>query len=122
MIASCHVIWPDEVPAEMSAHKPSLLEIHYIRAEETGKPRKVLAFYARQAQVEHGRTCERSTKSAWLDGLRMLPQTGRRRSIDVLMTRSDNQGQPAEMAKDDEETDLIVEILTIEIKDPLSRD
>ncbi len=117
VIAAYHVLWPDEAPAEVSDQKPSLLEIHYIRAEEINKPKKALGFYARQAQarVADARTID---KAAWLDGLRTNLQTDRRRSVDVLITRLDNSTN--DIAKDDEETDLVVEILTIEIKDPAS--
>ena len=120
VISSCRVVWPQEGPPGMSDQKPSPLEVHYIRAEETGKPKKVLSFYKQQAQAKTNdlRTLDKST---WVDGLRILPQTGRRRSIDVLLSYSDSRAAE-DMAKDDEEADLIVEILTVEIKDPLSRD
>ncbi len=55
-------------------------------------------------------------KADWLDGVRMVPQTDQRRSIDVIISRSDNQA--GDTTKDNEPTDLIVEILTIQIKDP----
>jgi len=117
VISSCCLIWPDSAPPAMSDPKPSQLEIHYIRAEQTARPKRVLAFYGRQAQTRDSHV---QADMVWIDGLRMLPQSGRRRSVDVRMSYTD--GRPADdMAKDDEEADLTVEILTIEIKDPLSR-
>ncbi len=118
VISSCSLYWPESAPPAMSDPKPNQLEIHYIRAEQTGRPKRVLSFYGRQAQ---SRDLHEMDDFVWVDGIRMVPQSGRRRSIDVRVSYSD--GRPAEgMAKDDEEADLAVEILTVEIKDPLSRD
>ena len=50
----------------------------------------------------------------------MVPQTDRRRSIDVFVTRPGNQA--ADLTRDDMEADLVIEVLTIEIKDPAGRE
>jgi hypothetical protein len=101
----------------MADSKPSPLEIYYIRMEETSKPKKAVAYYARQLQVKASDVRKTdNSKADWLDSIRVLSQTNHRRSVDVLLTRADNKANDA--AKDNEETDLIVQILTIEIMDP----
>jgi hypothetical protein len=116
-----HLVWPAEVPAEMGSSKPSALEIYYIRVEETNKPKKAIGYYSRQLQVKTSEVRKTDNgKADWLDSIRSLPQTDRRRSVDVVLTRADN--KPSDAAKDNQESDLVVEILTIEIKDPASRE
>ncbi len=116
-----HLVWPAEAPADMANSRPSLLEIYYIRVEETNKPKKAIGYYARQLQVKTSDVRKLdNNKTDWLDNLRTLAQTSRRRSVDVLLTRADNRA--ADATKDNQETDLVVEILTIEIKDPAGRE
>ena len=117
VIAAHHVVWPDEIPTEVSDPKPSLLKVHYLRALETNTLKKAVSFYSRQMQVKKSniRTIDNAT---WLDSQRLLPKTDRRRSIDVLITRAD--GHASDAARDDEEADLLIEVLVSEIKDPAS--
>jgi hypothetical protein len=116
-VAGYHVLWPEQTPAGLSQQKPSLLEVYYVRATETNRPKKTMSFYARQAQTRFtdGRWLDKD-KIAWFDGMRVVPQTDHRRSIDVLISRPKD--QTLEPMRDDTEADMIVEILTIEIKDP----
>ena len=115
VLAAHHVVWPDEIPTEMSDPKPSLLKVYYLRAMETGTLKRTIGFYSRQTQAKKSdvRTLDKAT---WLDSQRLLPQTDRRRSIDVLISRED--GAAGDAALDDEETDLLIEVLVVEIKDP----
>jgi hypothetical protein len=116
-----HLVWPAEVPAEIGSSKPSPLEIYYIRVEETNKPKKAIGYYSRQLQVKTSEVRKTDNgKADWLDSVRALQQTDRRRSVDVVLTRADNKASDA--TKDNQESDLIVEILTIEIKDPAGRE
>ncbi len=120
-VGSYHVVWPDKAPEAIADLKPSQLEIHYVRAEETGKPKKVMAFYARQAQVRANEARQiEGNKTAWLDGMKADTKTGRRRTIDVLISRADN--KTGDLAKEEEEVDFNIEILSIEIKDPGGRE
>ena len=70
VIVSYHLRWPDEAPAGLSGKKLSPLEIFYIYAEETNKPKKALGFYARQAQVRLS-DARPLDNAAWFDGLRV---------------------------------------------------
>ena len=120
-VASYQVLWPDKAPEAIADLKPGMLEIHYVRAEETGKPKKTVAFYARQAQVRanEARPID-GNKSMWLDGTKADSKAERRRTIDVIITRADN--KTGDLSKDEEETDFTIEILTVEIKDPGGRE
>ena len=124
LVTAYHLVWPAEVSAEMAATPPSPLEIYYLRIEETAKPKKAIGYYARQWQLKtpEARKTDTSNKTDWLDSVRTLGPNNHRRSVDVLLTRADNKGTDAAKDKDNEEIDLVVEILTIEIKDPASRE
>ncbi len=114
-----HAVWPEETPPALSEHKPGTAEVYYVRAEETNKPKKAIAAYSKQARVKPNelRTLD---KGSWIDSWRALPQNDRRRSLDVVVTRTVDKAE--DIAKDDEEEDLIVEVLAIEIANPISRE
>lgn len=116
VIASFHLIWPDEAPPEIAKLNPGWLEVYYIRVEEVSKLRKAKAYYSRQADLRSSdaRTIDKST---WLDNVRIGSQKDRRRSLDVLITPPKNY-VPADNPRNEDETDLIIEILSVEIKDP----
>ncbi len=52
----------------------------------------------------------------------MIPQTDRKRSVDVLITRVETDTTRSEDEEPVEDEDLIIEILSIEIKDPAPRE
>jgi hypothetical protein len=116
VLASHRVILPEAAPAGFAQTKPDTLEVYYVRAEESTKPRKAVTYYRSQAgPASVVRTTDGKT---WIDSMRVGSQKDRRRSIDVLITQPGNAGAPAPEAKGDDETDLIIEVLIIEIKDP----
>ncbi|MEN6405805.1 MAG: hypothetical protein ABFC77_04960 [Thermoguttaceae bacterium] len=113
---------PPDLKGSEKAAADDLLDVHYLRIEEVNKPKKAIAFYGRQAQARtnDARTMDRAT---WLDGQRTDAKANRRRSIDVFVTKSDTGGEALKDEKEKEtETDLLIEVLTIEIKDPIARD
>jgi hypothetical protein len=119
VIAAYHVVWPKDAPAGLTIPKPSLLEIHYLYIEETNTPKKSVNYYARQAQtrLSNAKTME---NAVWFDGMKVISDTDNRRSIDVFITRPNNTA--ADAMRDDMEADLIIEVMTIEIKNPFRRD
>jgi len=119
VIASYHLAWPDEAPPEIAKLNPGLLEVHYVRVEEVNKPWKATAYYSRQADLRSSdaRTIDKTT---WLDNVRVGSQKDRRRSLDVLITPPQTY-VPADRHKDEDETDLVIEILSVEIKDPIRK-
>jgi hypothetical protein len=116
VIAGFHATWPAEMPEELAETKPGILEICYIYAEETNKPKKTAGYYSRQAGVRltDARPLD---NTMWLDGLRVVSQSDHRRSVDVFISRPGS-NQLGDLIRDDMEADLIIEVLTIEIKDP----
>ena len=114
--ASFHLVWPDEAPPEIAKLTPGWLEVYYVRVEEVNRLRKATAYYSRQADL---RSSDARTigKSTWFDNVRIGSQKDRRRSLDVLITPPENY-VPADNPRDEDETDLTIEILSVEIKDP----
>jgi hypothetical protein len=123
VVTTYHLVWPAEAPAELAAAKPGPLEVYYLRIEETNKPKKAISYYQRQFQVKNSEVRKTdSNKTDWLDNARTLASNNHRRSVDVLVTRADSKSIDTAKDKDNEETDLVVDILTIEIKDPATRE
>ena len=130
-----HVVWPDDMSSATLQQKPGLLDLYYVRVQETSRLKRATTFYCRQAKIKLAEV-RAIDKGAWIESPRPpTAQSDRRRSLDVLITRSDEKagdsarpdtGIPAtgkaDAAKDDEETDLVIEILSIEIKDPVVRE
>jgi hypothetical protein len=116
VVAEYHIIWPANAPPALKRQNPGLLEIYYVRAEETNKLKKAAGFYARQAKAAVSET-QMIDKALWLDSSRTDAKTGRRRSIDVLIGRGD--ATAGTTTKDDNEADLTIEILVVEIKNPM---
>ena len=85
--AEYHVVWPDKAPPQCAELKLGLLEIHYVYAEESGKLKKLKGFYSRKAKarVADLRTTD---KGIWIDSNQRDTQEDRRRSLDVLISRS----------------------------------
>jgi hypothetical protein len=119
-INSYHVLWPDDVAGKISGEKPSPLEVYYVRAEEQNRPKKAVSYYAHQLMTRVSDARSIDNKAIWIDGMKVDAQNDRRRSVDVWITRAVEKA--GEAVGDDEVTDLIVEILVIEIKDPVTRD
>jgi hypothetical protein len=125
VVASHRVVLPGAAPAGFSQAQPSTLEVYYVRAKESAKPKKVIAYYSKQAAARPAdvRTFEGKT---WIDTKGPAPQKDRRRSIDVLISRPEGAAAPApvstgkgkEKLNVEDEVDLTIEILIIEIKDP----
>lgn len=89
------------------------LQVTYLRAEGRQSPMKLLQWYRR-----HLRGCEarKLPDGAWLDAI--LPgEEGRKRSIDVRIVES----KPIAGRPPEEEREMTVDILAIEVRDPMDR-
>jgi len=119
VVASHRVVLPGAAPASFSQVQPSTLEVYYVRAEESSKPKKAIEYYTRQAlaRPSNVRTFEGKT---WIDSHRPATQKDRHRSVDVLITRPEAvpAAAPAEKTNGEDEVDLTIEVLIIEIRDP----
>ncbi len=117
VVASYHLSWPAEAPAEVAALKPGLLEVYYVRVEQVSRPRKATAYYSRQAKLRFTDARTIDKKTIWLDSTRIGSQKDRRRSLDILITPPEHY-VPPDNPRNEDETDLMIEILSVEIKDP----
>jgi hypothetical protein len=111
IVASHRVIFPGGAGIDASQVQSDPLEVYYVRAEETTKPKKAITFYTGQAKARPA-DIKTLDKAVWIDGVRLGAQKDRRRSTDVLITAT------REVANGEEETDLVIEVLIIELKDP----
>jgi hypothetical protein len=117
-----HLNWPGDLGSKLSGVAPGPMEVHYLRITDKADPTKRLGFYRRQLQLR-ATDVHPIQNGFWMDRVQRVPKTeeqgpidktGWRRSVDILITTV--QATP-ELARG-EETELIIEILTIEMKDP----
>ncbi len=127
--ATYHLAWPDEAPPELAKLNPGLLSIYYVRVEENAKLKKTTDSYCLQAGAKKNEV-RTTDKGAWIYNCRVAPdRKDRRRSVDVLITNSQGSattpglGMPGAgergkaAAKADTETDLVIEVLVVEVKE-----
>lgn len=114
VIAEYQVNWPGDLRGkpELAGVHPGPMEVRYVRIEETADPTSRIGYYRRQLRLRDARTIE---TGAWLDSLRSVPRTDRKRSIDVRITWESGAG---EEKPDEGETKLTIEILSVEMQDP----
>jgi hypothetical protein len=126
VLAEYHLHWPGDLGAKLSGVAAGAMEIHYFLLAERKKPLTTLGFYRRQLQLEQ--TDRRPIENGfWLDRIQRVSQakekgpvdkTDWKRSVDVLVTAADENQQRDR----DGEIDLVVEILSIEMKDPSQKE
>jgi len=111
VVAEYHLDWPSAVGNKLTGVSADPLTIHYVRTQLRAKASVVRGFYSRKLSSGIVRELP---DGLWVESCRPDPETGRRRSIDVLITTT-------ESLKDRPRTDEIewtVQLLVIEIKDP----
>lgn len=120
--------WPGDVQAKLPGVALGVMEISYVRIEGKARPSTTYGFYKRQLkprEQDYRETDER----VWIESCRTAPETGRRRSIDILFTwpggakketktttstdKSAKQPKPVEEAEE-----MVIEILSLETDDP----
>ncbi len=117
VIASHHVTLPNASPADFTQVQPDTLEVYYVRAEEAAKPKNAIRYYCRQAGTSDTKV-KCIDRSLWIDRITQGSQKDRLRTIDVLITKSETAVVNTSDSNSDDETDLTIEVLIIEIKDP----
>jgi hypothetical protein len=88
VVSEYHFEWPDDLAekGKLSGVALDPMTIHYVRFQGTSTINKVLAFYGRQL----GKPTEHTVADGmWLESLRFVPDSRRRFSVDVLVTRAD---------------------------------
>jgi len=120
IVARYDLKWPDDVATKLGDFKLDPIEVHYVRIEETAQFSRLVKYYRRAV-----RTRDRTVgqNDAWLDSVRDSATPGCKRSCDVLITRTGGGGAPggsgATRTRQKEPSEpLVVQILTIEMKDP----
>jgi len=111
--AAFQVNWPEKAPQDIQAAKPSPLRVQFFRLETYGQLKKTMAVLRRGIRRSKLRQLE---NGIWLDALNTDSERNTKRSIDVVITRADE--NPFDYTQRREETDLVIDILTIEINDP----
>jgi len=111
-----HFSWPDDLPPALAGLPIGQLEVYYVRAEESNKPRTSSAFYKRQTGSRNDEVHTKD-KTIWLESMRSGSDKDHRRSLDVVLTLPPTYTPPAK-AKDEDTVDMTVEVLCIEIKNP----
>jgi hypothetical protein len=122
VVSEYHLNWPGDLGAKLSGIAPGPMEVHYLRIVDKGDPTKRLGFYRRQLQLK-APDVHPIENGSWMDRVQRVPKTeeqgpidktGWRRSVDILITTVQANPEPAR----GEETELVIEILSIEMKDP----
>ncbi len=129
--------WPTEAAKQLAGSGVPLdpMKLQYVRLKQVGKPKSILGFYRRKMNQpvvhEMGHEC-------WAESFRNLPKSDRKLNVDLFVTvpqLAPAQGQPNQFQPDapqqpggftlggtqpaeSDETEVIVEILSLEIKDP----
>jgi hypothetical protein len=114
VVGRYRAVWPDDVQSRVAGIGLDPLEINYVRIEETSRYRKLLAYYRRRMDPAEESA---DSQGVWLATLRDRLGTGCKISVDVLVQKA-NPDDTYEKLDQDEK--LSVEILTIEIRAPVS--
>jgi len=122
VVSEYHLNWPGDLGSKLSGIAPGQMEVHYLRITDKADPTKRLGFYRRQLQLR-ATDVHAIQNGVWMDRVLLVPKTaeqgpidktGWKRSVDILITMV--QATP-ELARG-EETELVIQILTIEMKAP----
>lgn len=110
VVADYSVDWPAGLEEKLSGVPQDPMKICYARVESKAKLAALQGFYRRQmnSPVVH-----ELADGIWLESFRTLPHTDRKHSLDLLITLADDTDPSSA-----EELDLVVEILSVEVKDP----
>lgn len=124
VVAEYHLEWPDQLSGKdnLAAVPLDRMVVHYLRIEEKAKPRALRGYYERKMGSAEPHPLE---DGGWLEYFRTVPNTTRKNSIDLVFSFPKD-AAPKSAAKSeteksaDSERDLVVELLSIDLKDPES--
>jgi len=116
VVADYRLDWPAADQAKLSGVPLGDMKLHYVRLEQTARPKIVKGYYTRKLTAELATPKVRDLPDGmWLESMRNVPDTGRQRSLDVLVTIP---GAGATPIDENADTPLTIEILSIEMKNP----
>jgi len=132
--AEYHLSWPDDVQDRIGDRDPGPLVIHYLRMEIVGSAAAKKSFLYYKSRLKRGTRHHQFLGYQWLDKLTKIPQTGHRRSIDIVLTHlgedllddqyGNGSGGGASLRRRPRSGDVqdknrfSIDFLTIEIPDP----
>jgi hypothetical protein len=114
--AAYQLNWPSKAPGGLGKVKLAGLKIQYFRFELTGMPKKTMLAIRQAAK---GGDVHDMSNGQWMETFKNGAQPASKRSLDIMVTSVDKQ-QIDLSQKIEESIDLQVDILAVEITDPLS--
>jgi hypothetical protein len=112
VVAEYHVDWPGEAQAKLSGVPLAGMKLHYVRAEMHTRFSTLESFFRRQLGSPEIRQVD---DGSWLDSLQTLPESGWKRSIDVMLTTSASAEERVDRRN---EVPVTLDILCIDVGDP----
>ncbi len=113
ILAAYQLNWPDKAPGDMGKVKLAGLKIQYFRIQLTGMLKKTMTSFK---QLAKGGDIHDMSNGQWLEMIKNGSQPSTKRSLDIQVTSADKQS--VDLTQKEEPTDLLVDILAIEITDP----
>ncbi len=110
-MAAYQVDWQARIGDKAPGVRLDTLKVSYVRIEETAQFANRRTFYAREAKQA---TQRNFPSGVWLDGISDGSQPGLKRTMDILITRSEAGTDGASR----KEEPLVIEILSVEVTDP----
>ena len=110
-VAAFQVDWQARVGNKAPGVRLDTLNVSYVRIEETALFATRRSFYQREAKQATQRDFG---NGVWFDGIGEGSQPGLKRTIDVLITRSEGEAE----GRGRQAEPLVIEILSVEVKDP----
>jgi hypothetical protein len=110
-VAEYHLDWPAAVGDKLSGISADPLRIHYVRMQQTARLSVVKGFYQRKLSNPDVHDL---AEGSWMETCRQVPDTDLQRSIDVLITTTEDIGDKPTT----QEFDWTVQVLAIDIKSP----
>jgi hypothetical protein len=104
--------WPEDLPADVPAGNVGTTEIKYVRIQQTSTHLKAIVNHYRnqlESPIEH---VLQNGLALWLESHKLVPDSGRCRSVDVVITRAKVPQSP------NEEEKIAIDILLVEVNDP----
>jgi len=110
-VAAYQFDWQARVGDKAPGVRLDALKVSYVRIEETAQFTTRRTFYGREAKQATQRDFP---NGVWFDGIGEGSEPGMKRTMDILITRSEPKAEGGAR----EAEPLVIEILSVEVKDP----
>ncbi len=112
VVAAVHYRWPAGIAEKVSGVLCSPMDIHYARIDARGEPEKIAGAYRRKLS---GYELRNVPQGVWFDSLKNGSSPGRKVSVDVVVRLA----RPDPLRLPNEEQELTVDVLTVELDEPI---